>query len=84
VTHERGSANGATVNAGEQISIDGFTGEVFSGHIETVPPDVRTKYHPDRDPHLGERDLAAARQRRLAPRRRVAIGFGARHRPLPH
>ncbi|HSP56499.1 MAG TPA: putative PEP-binding protein, partial [Dehalococcoidia bacterium] len=42
VDTERGtvSANGASVSEGEQISVDGYTGEVFSGHIDTVDPDV--------------------------------------------
>lgn len=34
------SANGAELHEGEEISIDGFSGEVFAGRIETVPPDV--------------------------------------------
>ena len=81
VDAERGrvSANGATVNAGEQISIDGFTGEVFSGHIETVAPDVRTNIT------LTEILTWANEIRRLGVRANadtphdasVAIGFGA-------
>jgi pyruvate, orthophosphate dikinase len=34
------SANGTVVRQGDAISIDGFTGEVFVGAIETVEPDV--------------------------------------------
>ncbi len=35
-----GSVNGATVQEGDEISVDGFTGEVFVGRIKTVAPDV--------------------------------------------
>ena len=34
------SANGKTVKLGDAISIDGFTGEVFVGAIQTVEPDI--------------------------------------------
>ncbi len=36
----RMSVNGLTVREGDEISIDGFTGEVFAGRIDTVLPDV--------------------------------------------
>ena len=81
VDAERGrvSANGATVSAGEQISIDGFTGEVFSGHIETVAPDVRTNTTlteiltwANEIKHLGVRANADTPHDAA-----VAIGFGA-------
>jgi pyruvate,orthophosphate dikinase len=36
----RMSVNGARIAEGDVISVDGFTGEVFAGGIETVPPDV--------------------------------------------
>ncbi|MDR2778783.1 MAG: pyruvate, phosphate dikinase [Puniceicoccales bacterium] len=34
------SANGVTVKEGEPISIDGTTGEIFVGHVETAPSEV--------------------------------------------
>ena len=34
------SVNGTQIAEGDLISVDGFTGEVFAGAIETVPPDV--------------------------------------------
>jgi pyruvate,orthophosphate dikinase len=34
------TANGHTVRNGDLISIDGFTGEVFSGEIATIDPDI--------------------------------------------
>ncbi len=34
------TVDGKTVNEGDEISVDGFTGEVFSGHIGTLDPDV--------------------------------------------
>ncbi|MDR2603398.1 MAG: pyruvate, phosphate dikinase [Puniceicoccales bacterium] len=34
------SANGVTVKEGEPISIDGTTGEIFIGHVETAPSEV--------------------------------------------
>ncbi|MGZ4200149.1 MAG: putative PEP-binding protein, partial [Thermoleophilia bacterium] len=34
------SANGTTLKEGDWISIDGFTGEVMSGQLETRPPEV--------------------------------------------
>jgi len=34
------SVNGTTIAEGDVISVDGFTGEVFAGGIETVAPDV--------------------------------------------
>ncbi len=81
VEPERGrvSANGASVSAGEQISIDGFTGEVFSGHIDTVDPDVRS------NTSLVELLTWADETRRLGVRANadtphdaeVALGFGA-------
>ncbi len=37
--HHRMSANGRVVAEGEEISVDGFTGEVFAGAIETIDPD---------------------------------------------
>ncbi len=36
----RMSVDGLVVLEGEEISVDGFTGEVFAGHIDTVAPDV--------------------------------------------
>jgi len=36
----RMSVNGTQIAEGDLISVDGFTGEVFAGGIETVPPDV--------------------------------------------
>jgi pyruvate,orthophosphate dikinase len=39
------SANGAVIKEGEEISVDGFTGEVFAGHIDTVDPDVGSNQH---------------------------------------
>jgi pyruvate,orthophosphate dikinase len=39
--HERCfSADGIIVHEGDEISIDGFTGEVFSGRIDTIDPDL--------------------------------------------
>ena len=38
--HGRMSANGRVLEEGAEISVDGFTGEVFEGHIDTVDPDV--------------------------------------------
>ena len=39
--HERHfSVDGIVINEGDEISIDGFTGEVFSGRIDTVDPDL--------------------------------------------
>jgi pyruvate,orthophosphate dikinase len=39
--HERQlSVDGVVIREGEEISIDGFTGEVFRGRIDTVPPDI--------------------------------------------
>jgi len=81
VEPERGrvSANGRTVRAGEEISIDGFTGEVFAGHIETVEPEVSGNTWllellawADETKRLGVRANADT------PRdAEVAIGFGA-------
>ena len=34
------SVNGLSIQEGQEISIDGFTGEVFAGRIDTVPPNV--------------------------------------------
>ena len=34
------SAGGVTVNEGEPVSIDGTTGEIFVGHVATVPSEV--------------------------------------------
>ena len=34
------SVDGVVVHEGDEISIDGFTGEVFSGRIDTVEPDI--------------------------------------------
>jgi pyruvate,orthophosphate dikinase len=34
------AVDGKIVNEGDEISVDGFTGEVFVGHIDTVDPDV--------------------------------------------
>ncbi|MEX0683310.1 MAG: pyruvate, phosphate dikinase [Dehalococcoidia bacterium] len=34
------AVNGTTIHEGEDISIDGFTGEVFAGRIETIAPDI--------------------------------------------
>ncbi len=34
------SVSGLVLQEGDEISIDGFTGDVFAGHIGTVPPDV--------------------------------------------
>ena len=75
----RVSANGASVSAGEEISIDGFTGEVFSGHIDTVPPDVNS------NAFLTELLTWANETKRLGVRANadtphdagVALGFGA-------
>ncbi len=36
----RMSVNGAQIQEGDLISVDGFTGEVFAGAIETVQPNV--------------------------------------------
>ena len=36
----RMSVDGSTVQEGDEISIDGFTGEVFAGRIDTTSPDV--------------------------------------------
>ena len=77
--HGTVTANGASVSAGEQISIDGFTGEVFSGHIDTVDPDVSS------NTSLLELLTWADETRRLGVRANadtphdaeVAIGFGA-------
>jgi pyruvate,orthophosphate dikinase len=40
VHNRRMTVDGTTVNEGDEISVDGFTGEVFAGHIATVDPDV--------------------------------------------
>jgi pyruvate, orthophosphate dikinase len=34
------SVNGTTIHEGDDISIDGFTGEVFAGRIDTIAPDI--------------------------------------------
>jgi pyruvate,orthophosphate dikinase len=36
----RMSVDGTVINEGDEISVDGFTGEVFAGRIDTVAPDV--------------------------------------------
>ncbi len=36
----RMSVNGTDIGEGDLISVDGFTGDVFAGAIETVPPNV--------------------------------------------
>ncbi|HEU4759096.1 MAG TPA: pyruvate, phosphate dikinase, partial [Dehalococcoidia bacterium] len=36
----RMSVNGAAVQEGDEISVDGFSGEVFAGRIQTVAPDM--------------------------------------------
>ncbi len=36
----RMSVNSKTIREGDEISIDGFTGEVFAGHIETMTPSI--------------------------------------------
>ncbi|MEO6198130.1 MAG: pyruvate, phosphate dikinase [Dehalococcoidia bacterium] len=42
-SHERQlTVDGIVVHEGDEISIDGFTGEVFSGRIDTVDPDLST------------------------------------------
>ena len=33
-------ANGTVIREGEEVSLDGFTGEVFAGAIKTISPDV--------------------------------------------
>jgi pyruvate,orthophosphate dikinase len=38
--NRRMTVDGTTVNDGDELSVDGFTGEVFQGHIATVDPDV--------------------------------------------
>jgi pyruvate,orthophosphate dikinase len=73
------SANGVTIEQGQEISIDGFTGEVFAGHIDTVPPDVKS------NTHLAELLQWADELRRLGVRAnadtprdaRIAVEFGA-------
>jgi pyruvate,orthophosphate dikinase len=40
VNRKQMSVNGTTINEGDDISIDGFTGEVFVGRIDTIPPDI--------------------------------------------
>jgi pyruvate,orthophosphate dikinase len=40
VERKQMSANGMTINEGDDISIDGFTGEVFAGRIDTIAPDI--------------------------------------------
>jgi len=40
VERKQMSVNGMTINEGDDISIDGFTGEVFAGRIDTIPPDI--------------------------------------------
>ncbi|MBI1884724.1 MAG: pyruvate, phosphate dikinase [Chloroflexi bacterium] len=34
------SVNGHVVREGDEISVDGFTGEVFTGRIDTIAPDI--------------------------------------------
>ena len=75
----RMSANGTELAEGEQISIDGYTGEVFSGHIDTIEPDIAA------NKEFAELLAWADDTRRLAVRAnadtphdaQVAIGFGA-------
>ena len=43
--HHEMSSDGTVVKEGEEISVDGFTGEVFVGHIDTVDPDVSANTH---------------------------------------
>ena len=41
VARQRLSANGTTLKEGDWISLDGTTGEVFAGRLDTVEPDVK-------------------------------------------
>jgi len=75
----RFSANGKELAEGDEISVDGFTGEVFAGHIDTIDPDVGS------NTHLIELLTWANETKRLGVRAnadtphesQVAIGFGA-------
>ena len=77
--HHRLSANGRELAEGEEISVDGFTGEIFMGHIDTIDPDVAS------NTHLVELLTWANETKRLGVRANadtphdaeVAIGFGA-------
>jgi pyruvate,orthophosphate dikinase len=72
-------ANGSVVDEGGEISVDGFTGEVFAGRIETIPPDVASNNY------LTQLLSWADETRRLGVRAnadtphdaQVAISFGA-------
>jgi len=76
---QRMSANGKQIAEGEQVSVDGFTGEVFAGHIDTIEPDIAS------NKEFAELLSWADKTRRLAVRANadtphdaeVAIGFGA-------
>ena len=73
------SVNGKVLQEGEEISVDGFTGEVFAGYIDTIEPDIGSNME------FAELLTWADHTRRLGVRANadtprdaeVAIGFGA-------
>jgi pyruvate,orthophosphate dikinase len=73
------TVDGTTVQEGDEISVDGFTGQVFKGHIATVDPDVST--NDELRTLLGWADelrRLAVRANADTPRdAQVAVDFGA-------
>ncbi len=71
---------------GDWVSIDGTTGEVFLGQVETMQPSLEDP-RADRAARLGGPVPPPGRvgQRRLPARCRARTGAGGRgHRPVPH
>ena len=73
------SANGRVLAEGDEISVDGFTGEVFEGHIDTIDPDVASNtYLVDLLKWANETKRLGVRANADTPHdAEVAIGFGA-------
>ena len=85
VVAKRITLGSTTINEGDEISIDGTTGEVFAGAMPVVPSPVATyiedgleaalarRGHRDRRPGQGGRPVAVPRRRR----RRLAVRANA-------
>jgi pyruvate,orthophosphate dikinase len=73
------SADGKVLQEGEEISVDGFTGEVFAGHIDTIEPDIASnKEFAELLAWADEIRGLGVRANADTPRdAEVAIGFGA-------
>ncbi|MBI4300770.1 MAG: pyruvate, phosphate dikinase [Chloroflexi bacterium] len=67
------SVDGHILREGDEISLDGFSGEVFMGRIETIVPDISS------ETHLSRLLLWADGERRLGVRANADTPDDARH-----